>query len=130
MLSDVVANANLGTDFTHLLSVDRVKIFKPHCSVYQLAPDKFGVAPTLGNVVWDWQEALGQFSDPEFAQKGQLTVTYLTDAHRKASALIVHSGAMRGVTACGSAPPRESSSDVRSRRGRRAVSRWASDRMA
>ena len=45
MLSDVVANANLGTDFTHLLSVDRVKIFKPHCSVYQLAPDKFGVAP-------------------------------------------------------------------------------------
>ena len=45
MLSDVVANANLGTDFTHLLSVDRVKIFKPHSSVYQLAPDTFGVAP-------------------------------------------------------------------------------------
>ena len=44
MLSDVVANANLDTDFTHLLSVDRVKIFKPHCSVYQLAPDTFDVA--------------------------------------------------------------------------------------
>ena len=44
MLSDVVANANLGTDFTHLLSVDSVKIFKPHCSVYQLAPDTFDVA--------------------------------------------------------------------------------------
>ena len=44
MLAEVVANANLGTDFTHLLSVDSVKIFKPHRSVYQLAPDTFDVA--------------------------------------------------------------------------------------
>ena len=44
--------------------------------------DKFGVEPTLGNVVWDWQEKLSQHSDPGFAEKGQLTVTYLTDAHR------------------------------------------------
>ncbi len=50
--------------------------------------DKFGIEPALGNLVWDWQEALGEFSDPEFAQKGQLTVTYLTDAHRSAAALI------------------------------------------
>ncbi len=50
--------------------------------------DKFGVEPSLGNQVWDWQEALAQFSDPEFKEKGQLTVTYLTDAHRSAAALI------------------------------------------
>ena len=44
--------------------------------------DKFGVEPTLGQVVWDWHEALAQHSDPGFAEKGQLTVTYLTEAHR------------------------------------------------
>jgi 2-haloacid dehalogenase len=44
MLNDVVANANLSHAFKHLLSVDSVKIFKPHLSVYQLAPDTFGVA--------------------------------------------------------------------------------------
>ena len=44
--------------------------------------DKFGVQPTLGNLVWDWQEKLAQHSDPGYAEKGQLTVTYLTDAHR------------------------------------------------
>jgi beta-ureidopropionase / N-carbamoyl-L-amino-acid hydrolase len=51
--------------------------------------DKFGAAPALGEVVWDWQEALAEFSDPEFKEKGQLTVTYLTDAHRAAAARIV-----------------------------------------
>jgi len=44
--------------------------------------DKFGYTPTLGNDVWDWQERLAQHSDPGFAELGQLTVTYLTDAHR------------------------------------------------
>ncbi|MES2362805.1 MAG: 2-oxo-4-hydroxy-4-carboxy-5-ureidoimidazoline decarboxylase [Pseudomonadota bacterium] len=44
--------------------------------------DKFGMAPVLGNLVWDWQETLAQHSDPGYAEKGQLTVTYLTDAHR------------------------------------------------
>ena len=44
--------------------------------------DKFGAEPTLGNAVWDWQEALAEYSDPGFAEQGQLTVTYLTDAHR------------------------------------------------
>ena len=44
--------------------------------------DKFGVEPTLGHRVWDWQEKLAQHSDPGFAEKGQLTVTYLTEAHR------------------------------------------------
>jgi N-carbamoyl-L-amino-acid hydrolase len=51
--------------------------------------DKFGVEPALGNLVWDWEERLAQFSDPGFKEKGQLTVTYLTDAHRAAAARIV-----------------------------------------
>jgi len=50
--------------------------------------DTFGVVPERGNRVWDWQEDLSQFSDPGFAEKGQLTVTYLTDAHRACAALI------------------------------------------
>ncbi|MDP1967890.1 MAG: hydantoinase/carbamoylase family amidase, partial [Burkholderiaceae bacterium] len=33
-------------------------------------------------------EALSAFSDPGYIEKGQLTVTYLTDAHRSAAALI------------------------------------------
>lgn len=44
--------------------------------------DKFGVEPTLGNDVWDWQEQLSVHTDPGYAEKGQLTVTYLTEAHR------------------------------------------------
>ena len=44
--------------------------------------DKFGVEPTQGHQVWDWQEQLSAHSDPGFAEAGQLTVTYLTDAHR------------------------------------------------
>jgi N-carbamoyl-L-amino-acid hydrolase len=44
--------------------------------------DKFGVEPTLGQRVWDWQETLAQHSEPGYAEHGQLTVTYLTDAHQ------------------------------------------------
>jgi N-carbamoyl-L-amino-acid hydrolase len=51
--------------------------------------DKFGVEPALGNLVWDWQEQLAEYSDPGYKEKGQLTVTYLTDAHRAAAKLIV-----------------------------------------
>lgn len=47
--------------------------------------DKFGVEPMLGNVVWDWQEQLARHSDPGYAERGQLTVTYCTDAHRAAA---------------------------------------------
>ncbi|MDB5958583.1 2-oxo-4-hydroxy-4-carboxy-5-ureidoimidazoline decarboxylase [Ramlibacter sp.] len=50
--------------------------------------DKFGSEPALGNLVWDWQERLAQYSDPGYAEKGQLTVTYLTEAHRAAAKLI------------------------------------------
>ena len=52
--------------------------------------DKFGFEPVDGQRVWDWQEALAQHSDPGYAEKGQLTVTYLTDAHRACALRISH----------------------------------------
>ena len=52
--------------------------------------DKFGVEPELGNEVWDWHERLAQHSDPGYAERGQLTVTYLTDAHRACAQRISH----------------------------------------
>ena len=51
--------------------------------------DKFGAEPALGNKVWDWHERLAQHSDLGFKEKGQLTVTYLTDAHRACAMEIV-----------------------------------------
>ncbi len=44
--------------------------------------DKFGHSPDLGNQVWDWAELLAVHSDPGYAERGELTVTYLTEAHR------------------------------------------------
>ena len=40
--------------------------------------DKFGNEPTMGHQVWDWAEHLSRHSD----RPDNLTVTYLTDAHR------------------------------------------------
>jgi N-carbamoyl-L-amino-acid hydrolase len=51
--------------------------------------DKFGVEPEAGNRILDWAEALAVHSDPGFKEHGQLTVTYLTDAHRACSAQLV-----------------------------------------
>ena len=50
--------------------------------------DKFGIQPTLGDTQWDWHEAMAQYSDPGYKEKGQLTVTYLTDAHRACAAFL------------------------------------------
>jgi len=52
--------------------------------------DKFAQDLTLGNDIWDWQERLAAHSDPGYAEKGQLTVTYLTDAHRACAQRISH----------------------------------------
>ena len=48
--------------------------------------DKFGFAPALGNQVLDWADALAMHSDPGFKEQGQLTVVYLTEAHRACAA--------------------------------------------
>nr|WP_315203157.1 2-oxo-4-hydroxy-4-carboxy-5-ureidoimidazoline decarboxylase [uncultured Albidiferax sp.] len=50
--------------------------------------DAFDTHPAQGNVVWDWQEALSVHTDSGYAEHGQLTVTYLTDAHRACAAQI------------------------------------------
>jgi N-carbamoyl-L-amino-acid hydrolase len=52
--------------------------------------DKFGVGPELGNRVWDWAEALAAHGDPGGAEQGELTVTYLTDAHRACAQRLAH----------------------------------------
>jgi len=52
--------------------------------------DKFGAPPELGNQVWDWAERLSTNSDPGYAERGELTVTYLTDAHRACAQRISH----------------------------------------
>jgi N-carbamoyl-L-amino-acid hydrolase len=54
--------------------------------------DKFGLTPTLGHAVWDWQETLSQHTDTA----GQLSVTYLTPAHRACAQDI-----QRWMQACG-----------------------------
>ena len=48
--------------------------------------DKFGHQPVLGNQVWDCAQLLARHSDPGYAEQGQLTVTYLTDAHQACQA--------------------------------------------
>ncbi len=52
--------------------------------------DKFGHEPMLGNAVWDWAEKLAQHSEPAYAERGELTVTYLTDAHRACAQRLLH----------------------------------------
>lgn len=44
--------------------------------------ERFDARPVRGEATWDRLAALAQYSDPGFAELGQLTVTYLTDAHR------------------------------------------------
>jgi N-carbamoyl-L-amino-acid hydrolase len=52
--------------------------------------DKFGHEPKLGNAVWDWAEKLAQHSEPAYAERGELTVTYLTEAHRACAQRLLH----------------------------------------
>jgi N-carbamoyl-L-amino-acid hydrolase len=48
--------------------------------------ERMGLTPRLGNLVWDWAERLAVHSDAGYAERGELTVTYLTDAHRACAA--------------------------------------------
>ncbi len=49
--------------------------------------ERFQSGPTRGEATWDRAEELARYSDPGFAEEGQLTVTYLTDAHRACARL-------------------------------------------
>jgi N-carbamoyl-L-amino-acid hydrolase len=52
--------------------------------------EKFGEEPVLGNQVWDWAERLAAHSEPPWAERGELTVTYLSDAHRAVAQQLSH----------------------------------------
>ena len=52
--------------------------------------DKFGYTPRLGNEVWDWADKLSQHSESPYAERGELTVTYLTEAHRACAQRLQH----------------------------------------
>jgi N-carbamoyl-L-amino-acid hydrolase len=52
--------------------------------------DQFGVEPVRGNRILDWADSLAQHSDPGYAERGELTVTYLTDAHRACAQRLSH----------------------------------------
>ena len=43
--------------------------------------DKLGYTPVIGHQIWDWHEELAHHTDAGYAEGGQLTVTYLTEAH-------------------------------------------------
>ncbi|MFZ9098591.1 MAG: 2-oxo-4-hydroxy-4-carboxy-5-ureidoimidazoline decarboxylase [Burkholderiaceae bacterium] len=45
--------------------------------------DKFNNDIRIGETVWDWHEDLAQHTDPDYVDRGQLTVTYLTPAHQR-----------------------------------------------
>ena len=49
--------------------------------------EEFGHVPDGGNRVWDWAEALARDSD---SASGELTVTYLTPAHRAVAQRLLH----------------------------------------
>jgi N-carbamoyl-L-amino-acid hydrolase len=48
--------------------------------------DKFSNDIRTGEMLWDWHEDLAQHSDDGYAQRGELTVTYLTPAHQRVAA--------------------------------------------
>ncbi|HET6600072.1 MAG TPA: 2-oxo-4-hydroxy-4-carboxy-5-ureidoimidazoline decarboxylase, partial [Burkholderiaceae bacterium] len=48
--------------------------------------DKFGMEPMLGNQAWDCAELLARHTDPGYGERNELTVTYLTEAHRACAA--------------------------------------------
>jgi 2-haloacid dehalogenase len=57
MLTEVVANAGLSRDFSQIISVDEVQIFKPSPRVYQLAAETLSLAPRdvgfVSSNAWD-----------------------------------------------------------------------------
>ncbi|MBK1615910.1 OHCU decarboxylase [Rubrivivax gelatinosus] len=50
--------------------------------------EKFDTQPHRGRRVWDRAEALAAFSEPPWAERGELTVTYLSAAHRDCARLL------------------------------------------
>ena len=74
----------------HPVDVERAEALR---NIHRIAEirlaDKFAEAPEWGDLVWDWHEDLARHSEPGYLERGQLTVTYLTDAHRACAAELV-----------------------------------------
>ncbi|MFN3738252.1 2-oxo-4-hydroxy-4-carboxy-5-ureidoimidazoline decarboxylase [Hydrogenophaga sp.] len=82
--------ATLERRLHHPVDVERAEALR---NIHRIAEirlaDKFGEPPEWGDRVWDWHEDLARHSEPGYLERGQLTVTYLTDAHRACAAELV-----------------------------------------
>ena len=72
--------------------------------------DRFAAAPVLGRQAWDCAELLARHSDPGYAENGQLTVTYLTDAHRACAAQLAPLDAASAASTTSRSTPSATSS--------------------
>lgn len=67
----------------HPVALEREECLRQVHRVAELRlDDKLGHVPALGNRLLDEAHALAAHSDPGTAERGELTVTYLTEAHR------------------------------------------------
>ena len=81
------AIASLARRLDHPVDIERKEtLIALHRNAELRLRDAFGDRPALGEDIWDWHEQLSAHSDPGYAERGLLTVTYLTDAHRPAPA--------------------------------------------
>ena len=82
-LGKAVIIATFARRLAHPVAVERDECLR---NIHRIAEirlaDQCAQQPVLGNLVWDWAEALAAHSDPGYAERGQLTVTYLTAAHQ------------------------------------------------
>ena len=77
------AIASLARRLDHPVDIERKEtLIALHRNAELRLRDAFGDRPALGEDIWDWHEQLSAHSDPGYAERGLLTVTYLTDAHR------------------------------------------------
>ena len=71
----------------HLPDFERAEALRNIHRIAEIRLDeKLAFSPVLGDRVWDWAEQLARHSDDGYAERGELTVTYLTDAHRAVAA--------------------------------------------
>jgi N-carbamoyl-L-amino-acid hydrolase len=74
----------------HPVDVERAEALRHIHRIAEIRlADKFGESPEWGDRVWDWHQDLARHSEPGYQERGQLTVTYLTDAHRACAADLV-----------------------------------------
>jgi N-carbamoyl-L-amino-acid hydrolase len=72
---------------SHPLDYERAEALR---NIHRIAEirlhDKLGLNATLGQRAWDGMEELARYSEAEYQARSQLTVTYLSEAHRQCAA--------------------------------------------